>query len=293
MRCHSTAVLAVSVLALSCAQDPEDSATDEEEILQLIAQSSESSMGSLDGQGLSGGSKDSVYPEGWWRTLSSDGAWELVFENDPATGICTVTVNRSLNGVLNIDVVHDGERDPGATPFTHLRQRRVIVARQGESGDPYSGWVLTHITPAVYSLGSSIPQEVFVASMAVYAGDDMLWECTDPETFYPVDGGLPVLEPGTLIRLEAEVIHTNPVYTPPLVVYAHGPCPVWPRHWMNDAGLYGDRAAGDGIYSYEWYAEESSEHWYIAVDVLDSDTMIDQDEDDYDAGAWGIFALKE
>jgi len=48
----------------------------------------------------------------------------------------------------------------------------------------------------------------------------------------------------------------------------------------------------DGVFSYEWYVEESSEHWYVAVDVIDADTMLDQVEDDYDAGGWSIVALK-
>lgn len=280
-----------ALFALSCAEEPESVASDEEEILQLVAASPETVMGDLEGQGPAGG-RDSILPEAWWRSLSAEGSWDLVFENDPAVGVCTLSVSRTLTGSLHIDVVHDGVLDPGTKPFTHLRQRRVIVERQGESSDPYAGWVLTHVTPAVHSLAEGT-QEVFVASMALYSGEDLLWECTDPDAFYAVDGGLPVLEPGTLVRLEAEVVHAGPVYEPPLLVYAHGPCPTWPRHWMNDEGLYGDLVAGDGVYSYEWYAEESSQYWYVAVDVIDADTMLDQVEDDYDAGAWSMVARKE
>lgn len=288
----SAAVITAFVLTSSCVEDPETTLSDQENILQLIAQSGAMDMGGMDGQGPSGQDRDIAWPEYWWRTRDSEGAWDLVCGNDPATGICTVTVNRSLDGTLNIDVVHDGILDPGTKPFTHLRQRQVIVERTGESSAPYGGWVLTHITPALHSLEQGEVQEVFVSSMKVCSGDDVIWECNDPGTFYPVDGGLPVLQPGSLVRLEAEVVHTAPVFEPPLLVYAHGPCPVWPRHWMNDDGLYGDRTAGDGVFSYEWYAEETSEHWYVAVDVIDADTMLDQVEDDYDAGGWSIVALK-
>ncbi len=283
----------VLVLAGGCVQEPSGELSDSENIQNLISTNDYVTMSPLEGQGESGGDgKDDEFPEHWWRELNNEGAFEFIVENDPAAGICTVTVIRNLNADFNIDLTHDGIINPGIKPISDIRTRRLIVERTGDNTAPHGGWELTHITPAEYSLNSGIPQEVFIQSMRIYEGDELTWECESPDTFYSIEDGLPVLEDGTLVRLEVEVLHTNPQYEPAYYVYAHGPCPVWPRHWMNDAGLWGDRVADDGVYSYEWYIEGSSEHWFIAADIIDADTMLDEEEDDYDSGAWGIRALK-
>jgi len=282
----------LALLSTGCVEDPTLEVSDEVNIQQLVASSGYVRMLPLDGQGEDEG-KSVEMPEFWYRSISSEGSIEIIFENDPTAGICTLTVVRSLHGQLNIDVVRDGVFEPGAKSITDERTRRLVVERLNESTGPHGGWVLTHITPAEYTLDSDIPQEVFVQSMSLYSGDELLWECGSSDTFYSVEDGLPVLVPGTLVRLESEVLHTNPQMEPDCFVFAHGPCPTWPRHFMNDEGLFGDITSGDGIYTYEWYVEGTSDHWFIAVDVIDADTMADQVEEDYDSGAWGIFALKE
>jgi hypothetical protein len=288
-----TLMVLASILffVMGCVQEPSEELSDSDNIQELIEGSSLVRMSPLDGQGESGGKDSAVHPEYWWRELDTEGDLDVLLENDPAAGICTVTVTRTLHADFNIDVVHDGVLDPGVKEINDVRTRRLIVERTGEESDPHGGWQLTHITPAQFQLNSGLEQEVFVISMSLYSGDELLWECDSPDTFYSVEDGLPVLVPGEMVRVEAEVLHTAPSYDPPLFVFVHGPCPVWPRHWMNDQGLWGDRIAGDGIYSYEWYVEASSEHWFVAVDVIDADTMMDQEEEDYDSGAWGILAL--
>ncbi|MEN8207629.1 MAG: choice-of-anchor X domain-containing protein [Candidatus Fermentibacteria bacterium] len=289
----TAASVLVLVLACGCVAEPSAEPTDAENIQNLLSNNSYVRMTPLEGQGESDdGGKDNALPEHWWRELSSEGSFEVILENDPEIGICTVTVIRNLSADFNIDITHDGVVNPSIKPISDIRTRRLIVERTGVSTDPHGGWILTHITPAEYSLNSGIPQEVFIQSMQIYQGEELTWECDSPDAFYKIDEELPVLEPGTLVRLEVEVLHTNPQYEPEYYVFAHGPCPVWSRHWMNDDGLWGDRIAGDGIYSYEWYIEGSSEHWFMAADIIDADTMLDEEEDDYDSGAWGILALK-
>lgn len=292
MKILTTVATLILLAAAGCVQEPETALTDTENIQELLRTSDLAAMTLLDGRGESGGGKDAGFPEHWWRSLISEGPVEFLLENDPASGICTVTVTRSLQASFNIDVTHDGVLNPGIKPISDRRTRRVILERTGDDTAPHGGWELTHITPAVHSLDSGLEQQVFVQSMRIYAGDELIWECDSPGTFYSVEEGLPVLEPGTLVRVEAEFLHTSPLYQPPFYAYVHGPCPVWPRHWMNDEGLWGDRVAGDGVLSYEWYVEGSSDRWFVAVDVIDADTMLDQEEDDYDSGAWGIPALK-
>ena len=288
-------VVAVLVLVLAggCVQEPSAELTDSENIQNLLRGNEYVRMSPLEGKGESGGGgKDNEFPEHWWRELNNEGSIEFILENEPATGICTVTVIRNLYADFNIDVTHDGILNPGVKPIIDIRTRRLIVERTDEDNGPHGGWVLTHITPAEFSLNSGITQEVFIQSMKVYQGDELIWECDSPDTFYSIEEELPVLEIGTLVRLEVEVLHTNPQYEPAYYVFAHGPCPIWPRHWMNDDGLWGDRVADDGVYSYEWYIEGSSDHWFIAADIIDADTMLDEEEDDYDSGAWGILALR-
>lgn len=289
-----TAVLLI--LVGGCVNDPATELSDSDHIQNLLAGSSVIQMTPLDNQGGDEGKglggKCYGLPECWWREIITEGSFEVIQENDPTMGICTVTVIRELHAEFNIDVVHDGVRDPGVKPIIDIRTRRAIVEHR-EEVNTNGGWVLTHITPAEYALNSGLTQEVFIQSMQVYSGDDLIWECDSPDTFFDVEEGLPVLEPGELVRLEVEILHTNPQYSPEFYVFVHGPCPTWPRHFMNDEGLFGDRTAGDDIYSYEWYVEPTSRWWCIAADVIDADTMLDQIEDDYDSGAWGILALKE
>ena len=289
----TVAAVLVLILAGGCIQDPAGELSDSENIQNLLKSNGYVSMTPLDGQGESGGGgKDYEFPEHWWRDVTSEPTMEFIMENDPEMGICTVTVLREIEADFNIDVTHDGIVNPGIKHISDIRTRRLIVERTGNDTAPHGGWELTHITPAEFALHSGRTQEVFIQSIKIYEGDDLTWECDSQDTFYSIEDGLPVLEPGTLVRLEVEVLHTNPQYTPAYYIYAHGPCPAWPRHWMNDDGLWGDRTAGDGIYSYEWYVEGSSEHWFIAADIIDADTMLDEEEDDYDSGAWGILALR-
>jgi hypothetical protein len=284
--------VALVVLVGGCVQDPVTELSDSDNIHNLLSSNGTVEMRPLEGRGEDEGGKDGNHPEVWFRQRTYEEAFEVILENDPSTGICTVTVVRNLFADFYIDVVHDEEFNPGIKPISDIRTRRAIVERHDDVS-VHGGWVLTHITPAEYSLNSDIPQEVFIQSMKIYKGDDLTWECDSPDTFYDVETGLPLIESGELVRLEVEVLHTNPQYDPEFYLFVHGPCPSWPRHFMNDEGLWGDRVAGDDVYSYEWYAEASSEHWFIAADIIDADTMLDQEEDDYDSGAWGIIALME
>jgi hypothetical protein len=290
IRAMLTVTAAVLVL-VACGTDPEVS--DRDRILGLLAENGFSEMDPLTSQG-GGAGKQVEAPEGWFREKTGEGALEVTFWNDPSSGVCTLTVQRTLQGRLNIDVVHDGEWDPGSKPIDGVRTRHMLVERTGDASDPHGGWTLRAISVGEHGLaqGASVPQEVFVAAMRVYIDGELVWQTDDPTELYDVQTGLPEVEEGDLIRVEAEMLHENPIEDPPFFAFVHGPCPVWQRHPLSDAGLYGDRVAGDGVYSYEWYGEEVSHRSFVAVDVIDADTMEDQIEDDYDSAAWGIHFAK-
>ncbi len=268
-----------------CAEDPQP--TDEDYIESLVAGSPLTLFGNIDGQD-GGASRDVEVPEFWWRSLTGLGQLWVTFEGDPAVGVCTLTVERPFLAVLNIDVVHDGQLLAGTKTIADGRVRRVVVERTGESSDPYGGWVVASITPAEFYCGPAETQEVFVTAMRLYRDGDLLLSLDDPDTFLDVAADLPDLAEGDFLRLEVEAIHQNPTHVPEFFVYAHGPLPTWPRHIMYDDGQFGDLEAGDGIYTYEWYAEATNEHRVIAADVIDADTMADQTEQDYDSGAWTV-----
>lgn len=283
-------LLLAGALALGmagCGQDPEP--TDEDYILQLLADSPLAQSGSLDGNGGSGTAKDVGLPEGWYRQLTGLGQLDIVYQNDPASGICTVTVQRPLLADMYIDVVWDGQWTPGTKSINAIRTRRAALERTGDASSPYGGWTIAAITPAEFSnsTGAAV-QEVFIASMDLYRGDTLVWQCDSPDTFFDVLNGLPTIEMGAMYRMEVEVIHANPVETPPYFVYGHGPMPDWQRHLLYDDGTMGDLVAGDGVYSYEWYAEDTIDPRVIAADVIDADVMADQTEQDYDSGAWSM-----
>ncbi len=284
-------LVATAVLGLvigGCVQDPV--LTDEDYIYDLVSSSSMASMGALDNKGENGGGKDVGLPEAWWRELIGEGSLTVFFENDPEAGVCTVTVTRNLDAIFLIDVEHDGIIDPGTKTIADFRTRRLIVERTGEGSGPHGGWELVALTPATYGLRDESSQEVFISSMKLYRDDELIWECSNPDQFYLVDGEIPTVSEGDFLRFEAEAIHLNPQFQPEFFLFVHGPCPTWPRHLLYDNGLFGDRVAEDGVFTYEWYAEGSQVYhrWGIAADVIDTDTMEDSEEEDYDSGAWGM-----
>jgi len=287
MKATAAAAFLVLMGLAACATDPELS--DRDRIIDLVAGSGFSEMDPLTSRG-GGSDKGMEAPEGWYREKTAESDPEVTFWNDPSAGVCTLTVQRTLEGRLNIDVVHDGEWNPGQKDIDDIRTRHMIVERTGDASDPHGGWTVSAISAGEHCLSqsASVQQEVFVTSMRLYVDDELAWETDDPLAFYDVDTELPEVEEGELIRVEAEFLHENPAYEPPFLAYVHGPCPVWQRHPLSDDGLYGDRVAGDGVYSYEWYAENVTRRSFVAVDVIDSDTMSDQVEDDYDSSAWGI-----
>lgn len=282
------AAVVLGLIAGGCVQEPE--MTDQDHIYSLLSSSSVVAMGALDGQGQDGGGKDVGLPEAWWREIAGEGSFSVFLENDPAAGVCTVTVTRNLDAVFNIDVIHDGILDPGEKTIEDYRSRRAILERIGDASAPHGGWELIALTPATYGLRNESQQEVFIVDMKLYRDGELIWECNNPEQFYSVDTEIPVISEGDFLRFEAEAIHTSPSFEPEFFIFVHGPCPTWPRHLLYDNGEYGDQTADDGVYTYEWYAEDTQFHhrWGIAADVIDADTMEDSEEEDYDSGAWGM-----
>lgn len=287
-------IIAASALILvaGCVESPE--LTDADWINQLVAGSNVSETSNLNGTGDAGedgkSGEEVSFPEFWYRELVNEPYREIILENDPAAGVCTVTVIHTLSARLIIDTVWDGVFEPGSKVISDTRYARLIVEKHSDEVS-HGGWRIISATPAEHMLTSD-DQEVFISSMSLYKDDELIWECTDPGSFYRVDSELPQLSEGDFVRMEATINHLNPQYDPPFFVIAHGPLSGHSRHLMYDNGLYGDETADDGIFSYEWYVEYTGYHHRIAVDVIDADTFADQTEEDYDSGAWGIHFLK-
>ena len=283
---------AAMVIAAGCVESPD--ITDSEWISELVASSELSSTSNLDGSGDPGESSKSAeevsVPEFWYRRLLNEPYPEIILENDPAAGVCTVTVIHNLTAEFVIDTEWNGVFEPGTKAISDTRYVRLILEKM-EDETSHGGWKIVSATPAEHMLTEG-DQEVFISSMSLYKNGEMIWQCNDPGTFYQVDSELPELLEGDFVRMETTVEHLNPLYDPPFFVIAHGPLSGHSRHLMYDNGLYGDEVAKDGIYSYEWYVEYTGEHQRIAVDVIDADTFADQTEEDYDSGAWGIHFLK-
>ena len=283
------AAFGATMLTAGCAQDPE--MTDEDYIYQLLWESSLAGMTPLDGQ-EDGSLRDTLPPQSWFRVQTGYGGFSIELENDPSSGVCTVSVEHGLIGILYIDVVWDDTLIYGEKPVDVMRTRRAIVERE-EGSSQYGGWVLTHLTPADYLLAGDVPQEVEIESMRLYLEGELVLECTSADVFIDVRTELPEISVGDLLRFEATASHSNPVYDPDFFLFVHGPCPVWSRHILYDDGSFGDEVAGDGVYTYEWYAEDTIDgQWGIAADVIDTDTFVDQTEDDYDSHAWGMPILE-
>ena len=280
------------VIFAGCVESPE--LTDSDWITQLVGGSYVSETSNLDGTGDPGegdkSGEELSSPEWWYRQLLSEPSREILIENDPATGVCTVTVIHQLSAELVIDTNWDGVFEPGYKTINDTRYVRLIVEKIAEETS-HGGWRIISVTAAEHMLTSG-EQEVHISSMRLFKDDELLWECIDPGDFYQVDSELPRLSEGDFVRMEATIEHVNPQYDPPFFVIAHGPLSGHSRHFMNDNGLYGDHTANDGVYSYQWYVEYTGHHHRIAVDVIDADTFADQTEQDYDSGAWGIHFLK-
>ena len=285
--------LVVTVLISGCVESPD--LTDEDYISELISSSNLSDAADLDGVGAPGeegkGTEEISRPEFWYRQLLNESSAEIIITGEVSTGICSVAVIRKISADLIIDTVWDGVFVPGSKPISVTRYTKFIVEKF-EDETSHGGWRIVSATPSEHMLTDD-EQEVFVSSMKLYKNDELIWECMDQREFYNVDSELPVLLVGDFVRMEATVNHLNPIYEPEFFVIAHGPLSGHSRHIMYDNGLYGDKTAGDGVFSYEWYVEYTGHHQRIAVDAIDTDTFEDQIEEDYDSSAWGIHFLKQ
>ncbi len=244
------------------------------------AQSLQSDVATLDGSA-------SCQPGIWWR-----GNLRLT-NRDVAISInrdiASVKVTDKITGELFVDNTNDLQFNPWSKPFndTIIRYAEFVRVLPGH-------WNLTKISPVDVDLTDDTKQTVEILSVKASVGSSVVWESTSSSTLYNVPAGLPTFKPNDVVLVEAKISNstTSTFCSPNTYVFLHRPgllCPFGRcRDIMYDDGINGgDKVAGDGIFSRTYTIGHHIGYHFAAVDVIDTETFMDQTTN-YNSTAWGM-----
>jgi hypothetical protein len=226
----------------------------------------------------------------------------IEFLTPPESLRALVRVNVKFDGKFFVDRTDDGIRNPGNKPLRDQLTRyalfKKIWFRPDTTGDDsLYGWRLIAISPTAFTMIDPAAQTVNITSVK-FTGGTSLITITDPTELLSLrrrEHPLPLFKAGEEVKVEAAVTNTDTGYDPPTFVFLHVPisgaiCP-GPRERvrirMYDNGRNGDTVAGDGIYTVMWTVRDWGVH-YATVDVINSRTLQNETDDDYNSTEWGI-----
>jgi len=231
---------------------------------------------SMDDGGEIGGGGEGVlgtaylYP--WGRKLGSIPSREISISIQGDTA--QVYIWSELVGEFLVDTTMDGQINPGSKPIHDVHEKYAEFVRVGERE-----WKLTRISCGEFHLYDSTKQTVFITSVHVYDTDgDVDLMITDPTTLLDVETEIPVFEAGELVYVEVTVENNSSYdWVPPHFVYLHFP---------GGRDLFYN--TGDDVhFQGSWVPYNPGVH-HAGVDIINSNCLQNETEDDYDSGAWGL-----
>lgn len=237
------------------------------------------------------------------RRIPSDHPPERTIEyiQPPDSGRALVRITVKFDGWFFVDRTDDGLRNPGKKPLrdqvTRLALFRKVWFHADSTADSVYGWRLAALSPAQFTMTDPSRQTVTIHSVAV-TGEHSKVTITDPAALLALRGErapIPVFRHGETVKVEATVTNTDKSYRPSEFVYLHVPVNERPfpgpfdrvRIRMRDDGMNGDASARDGVYTAEWTVQDVGRH-HLAVDVLNSRTLQNENQDDYNSTTWGV-----
>lgn len=176
-------------------------------------------------------------------------------------------------GEFLVDTTQNGIPDPGSKPLHDVGERYAEFEKNQDGN-----WELTRISPAEIHLYDSDEQTVSISSIHVWDTDeDVDLTITDPTELMNIED-VPVFEAGELVYVETAVENTSSYdWEPPHFVYLHFP---------GGRDLFYN--TGDDIhFQGSWVPYNPGVH-HAAIDIINSNCLQNETEDDYDSGAWAL-----
>jgi hypothetical protein len=248
---------------------------------------------------------DATRPVFWARIrrpADSPPVRTVEFLEPPADNKALVKINVKFDGLFLVDRTDDGIRNPGRKPLRdeltrYALFRKVWFHPMGVDTDSVFVWRLVAISPTEFRMTDPAKQTVGIESVR-FTGPNTDLEITDPAVLLRLRGDanrLPVFHGGEEVKVEAKVTNTDTGFDPPTFVYLHVPtsssiCPgplERRRIRLRDNGTNGDVTAGDGIFTAIWTVRDAGVH-HAAIDVINSRTLQNETDDDYNSTTWGI-----
>ena len=251
------------------------------------------------------GTSDATRPVFWgrWRRPPDHPPVRTVeFLEPPAEGKALVKVNVKFDGLFLVDRTDDGVRNPGKKPLRDELTRYALFRKiwfhpaESESESVFC-WRLVAISPTEFRMTDPAKQTVTIESVTL-DGEQTDLTVTDPAELLKLrreERRLPIFRYGEQVKVEAKVTNTDTGFDPPTFVFLHVPtsnvlCPGPQdrrRIRMFDNGMNGDAVAGDGTFTVIWTVHDLGLH-HAAVDVINSRTLQNETDDDYNSTTWGI-----
>ena len=220
----------------------------------------------------------------------------------PGEGRALVKITVRYHGWFFVDRTDDGVRNPGKKPLLDQKTRYALFRKiwfheESSPEDSVFGWRLVALSPSEFTMIDPARQTVAIGSVTL-TGERTHVTITDPSallSFGRTDELLPLFRSGEEVKVEARVSNTDTGFDPATFVFLHVPIvdgaflSPWQRARirMRDDGMRGDAAAGDGIFTAMWSVSNTGRH-HIGVDVLNSRTLQNETDDDYNSTTWGI-----
>ena len=238
----------------------------------------------------------------WRRPPDSPPVRTVEFLEPPAEGKALAKIHVKFDGLFLVDRSDDGIRNPGRKPLRDELTRYALFRKiwfhpEASESESVFCWRLVAISPTEFRMTDPAKQTVAIESVT-FDGERSDFTITDPATLLRLrrEGDrFPIFVAGEDVKVEAKVTNTDTGFDPPTFVFLHVPisnaiCP-GPRERrrirMFDNGMNGDAVAGDGTFTVIWNVRDVGLH-HAAVDVINSRTLQNETEDDYNSTTWGI-----
>ncbi|MBI4650399.1 hypothetical protein HY745_03755 [Candidatus Desantisbacteria bacterium] len=216
-------------------------------------------------------------PAHWFRRRNKVENKRIEITVNPEDSTAIVKVEREINADFIVDTTFDKKFNPGSKPINDLHTHYAKFKKLGKKV-----WQLTHISLWEKSLQDKESQMVFIKSVKVYkydsSGNDstLVWQADSSSQFFALNE-IPELHPGDNIRVEAKVENnSDSPYVPKNFAFLHHS--EIRRDLMEDTGIFSKKyTIGDKVGVH-----------FAAIDILNSECLQNQSQDDYNSMVWGI-----